>query len=170
MELHFTLLIRAMDFFLITLGVILVLAGLVGCIIPMLPGPPLAFVALILLHFTSKAPFDTKFLLLWAGVTTVVSILDYWLPVYGTKKTGGTAAGTRGAIFGLVIGLFFFPPFGLIVGPFVGALSGEMLSGQTINLALRSALGSFLGFLAGTLMKLAVTILMGYHFLNGLIG
>jgi len=157
-----------MDLLLISLAVILILLGLIGCLVPLIPGPPLSYAAILLLQFSSRSPFSEDFLVMWGAITVAVTLLDYWVPVYGTKRLGGTKAGIRGAAIGLIIGLFFYPPFGIIVGPFVGALLGEMISGQEFSRAIRSALGSFAGFVAGTLMKLAVSIILSYHFIINL--
>jgi uncharacterized protein YqgC (DUF456 family) len=137
-----------MDTFLIISGIILLLAGIAGCIFPFLPGPPLAYGSLIL--------------------TTAVVIADYYIPIWGTKKFGGTKGGVWGATIGLVVGIFFFPPLGLIIGPFIGAFAGEIINNQDSNKAFRSAIGSFVGFVAGTLMKLGITIVMGYYFITAL--
>ena len=158
-----------MDIVLIILGLLLIIAGIIGCFLPLLPGPPVAYVGLLLLQFTSKAPFSTGFLLLWAGITILVTLIDYWFPIYGTKRLGGTNMGVNGATAGLLIGLFFFPPWGMIIGPFLGALGGEIIGGQNSGRAFRSALGSFAGFLAGTFMKLAVTLFMAYYFIKAIL-
>lgn len=157
-----------MDIFLVITGIIFLLAGIAGCIVPFLPGPPLAYGSLILLQLSSYQPFSGKFLVIWAIVTAAVVIADYYIPVWGTKKTGGTKGGVWGATIGLIIGMFFFPPLGLIVGPFIGAFAGEIINNQDRNKAFRSALGSFIGFVAGTLMKLGISIVMGYYFVAAL--
>jgi uncharacterized protein YqgC (DUF456 family) len=157
-----------MDIFLIVTGIILLLAGIAGCIIPFLPGPPLAYASLILLQLSSYHPFSEKFLVIWALVTTAVVLADYYIPVWGTKKFGGTKGGVWGATIGLIVGMFFFPPFGLIAGPFIGAFAGEIINNQDRDKAFRSALGSFIGFVAGTLMKLGISVVMGYYFVAAL--
>jgi hypothetical protein len=157
-----------MDIFLVVSGIILLLGGIAGCIIPFLPGPPLAYGSLILLQVSSYRPYTAEFLIGWALVTGVVLIADYYIPIWGTKKFGGTKGGVWGATIGLLIGMFFFPPAGLIVGPFIGAFAGEMINNQNSSKALRSAIGSFIGFVAGTLMKLAVSVIMGYYFFAAL--
>ena len=157
-----------MDTFLIITGIILLLAGLAGCIFPFLPGPPLAYGSLILLQISKYEPFTEKFLIIWALVTTAVVIADYYIPIWGTKKFGGTKGGVWGATIGLVVGIFFFPPLGLIIGPFIGAFAGEIINNQDSNKAFRSAIGSFVGFVAGTLMKLGITVVMGYYFITAL--
>lgn len=156
-----------MDTFLIVLAVILLIAGIAGCILPFLPGPPLAFGSLLLLQLTSKKPFSEEFLVIWGLVTIAVVLADYYIPIWGTKKFGGTKAGIWGATIGLLIGMFFFPPFGIIVGPFLGALVGELINNsQDSNKAFRSAFGSFIGFIAGTVMKLGISLVMGFYFIR----
>ena len=157
-----------MDTFLIVAAIILLIGGIAGCIIPFLPGPPLAYGSLILIQLSSYKPFTEKFLVIWALVTLVIVIADYYIPIWGTKKFGGTKSGVWGATIGLIIGIFFFPPIGLIVGSFLGAFIGEMLNNQDTNKALRSALGSFVGFVASTIMKLGISIVMGYYFFTAL--
>lgn len=157
-----------MDTFLITSGIILLLTGLAGCIFPFLPGPPLAYGSLILLQISNYKPFTEDFLVIWALVTTAVVIADYYIPIWGTKKFGGTKGGVWGATIGLIVGIFFFPPLGLIIGPFIGAFAGEIINNQDSNKAFRSAIGSFIGFVAGTLMKLGITVVMGYYFITAL--
>lgn len=147
------------------IGLLLLLAGIAGCFLPVLPGPPLAWLSLLILQLKEEQPFNTDFLLLWAAIVVGVTILDYFIPVWGTKKFGGTKFGVWGSAIGVVIGIFIFPPIGIIIGPFIGALIGELVSGKDAQQALRSAWGSFIGFLAGTLMKLAVSLIMGYYFI-----
>lgn len=153
-----------MDTFLIVTAIILLVGGIAGCIIPFLPGPPLAYGSLILMQLSSYKPFTEKFLVIWALVTILVVVADYYIPIWGTKKFGGTKGGVWGATIGLVLGIFLFPPIGLIVGPFIGAFIGEIMNNQDSNKAFRSAIGSFIGFVAGTLMKLGISIVMGYYF------
>jgi uncharacterized protein len=115
-----------MDYVLIVLGVLFIIGGILGGVLPVLPGPPLSYIGLLFLHFTEKYQFSTRFLIIWAIVTVVVYLLDYVIPAWGTKRFGGSNRGIWGSIIGLVIGLFFFPPFGIIIGPFVGAVIGEL--------------------------------------------
>ncbi len=153
-----------MDYVLIFVAGILIVLGLLGCILPVIPGPPLSFGGLLILHYTRWGLIDSK-ILLWLGIAAAVAtILDYILPVWATKKFGGTKRGVWGATLGLVVGLFFFPPFGIIIGPFVGAFVGEMSSNQNHRFALKSALGSFIGFLLGTGLKFAVSGVVTYYF------
>lgn len=148
----------------ITLGVILILVGIVGCVLPILPGQILSWGSLLMLQLTSEPPFTSDFIVMWALITAGVTLLDYYVPIWGTKKLGGSKKGIWGATFGLFIGIFFFPPVGLIVGPFIGAFVGELIAGKDTNVAFKSGLGSFIGFVAGTMMKLGISFVMGYYF------
>lgn len=158
-----------MEWFWITLGTILTIAGLVGCILPLIPGPPLSYAALLIAHFTLGEPFTSRFLTVWLILVVLVTLLDYYVPIWGTQKFGGSKSGVWGSTIGLIIGLFFFPPFGIIAGPFIGAVVGELLIGKDMRIALRSGLGSFLGFITGTIMKLAVSLFLGFHFFKAVI-
>lgn len=154
-----------MDVLWIVLGIILMLVGLAGCILPFLPGPPLCYLALLIQQLQSTPPYTTKFLLIWAGITLLVTGLDYVIPIYGTKKFGGTKYGMWGCVIGLVAGLWL-GPFGLILGPFVGAFVGELIGSATSGIAFRAAVGSFIGFLTGTLLKLIACFVMGWYFVK----
>ena len=158
-----------MDIVLIILAILFLLVGLAGCVLPVLPGPPLAYVGLLLLHFTSKYQFSTRFLVIWAVISIAVTIIDNVIPVWGTKKYGGSKRAIWGSIIGLIIGLFFFPPFGIIVGPFLGAVIGELTAGKETKDALRSGFGAFMGFLGGTLLKLITVGMMIFYFFKELI-
>ena len=153
-----------MDVALIILGILLILIGLVGCIIPGLPGPPLAYLGILLQVFHAGKPFSTRFLIIWALITIIVSALDYVVPAIGTRKFGGSKRGVWGSIIGLFIGIFFFPPIGLIIGPFLGAFLGELTGGKETVAALRAGFGSFMGLIAGITLKLVVTGLMAFYF------
>jgi uncharacterized protein YqgC (DUF456 family) len=152
------------DTLLIIFGALCMVAGITGCILPVLPGPPISYAGLLLLQFSSKHPFNAKFLVIYALLTVFVVILDFILPVYSTKKFRGTKYGIIGSALGLVVGLFLFPPVGIIVGPIVGAFIGEMITGRAIARAMKPAFGSFIGFLGSTSIKLILTIIMAYHF------
>lgn len=151
-----------MDVFWLVLGVILMLGGLAGCILPFLPGPPLCYLGLLVQQLQSTPPYTTKFLLIWAGITLLVTGLDYVIPIYGTKRFGGTKYGMWGCVIGLIGGLWL-GPVGLILGPFAGAFIGELIGNAKSEHALRAAIGSFAGFLFGTLMKLVVCFVMGWY-------
>ncbi|WP_319502781.1 DUF456 domain-containing protein [uncultured Draconibacterium sp.] len=158
-----------MDILLIVLGALFIISGVLGCVLPIIPGPPLSYIGLLLLHFTGRYQFSSKFLIIWAIITVVVYALDYLIPAWGTKKFGGSKRGVWGSIIGLVIGMFFFPPFGIIIGPFIGAVVGELTVGKDSGAALKSGFGSFMGFLAGTLLKLIASGMMTWYFVKEII-
>ncbi len=162
-----------MDLVLIIIGSILLLLGVVGCIAPIIPGPPIAYFALIAAEFHSTAGehLTGKSLFWYAVVAIAATVIDYFLPIWGTKKFGGTDAGKRGSIVGLILA-FIFPIFGpltILIGPFLGALIGELITGQDKKIALRSGLGSFLGFVGGVILKLGVVVYIGYKFVAVLV-
>ena len=150
------------------LGGMLILLGIVGCFLPVIPGPPFGYAGLLLLQLWAAPPFTTKFLLIWLAIVVVVTALDYVVPVYGTKKFGGSKMGVYGSTLGLIIGLAF-GPIGIILGPMIGATIGELIAGKNHKEAVKAGLGSFLGFLVGTMMKLMVASIMGYYFFKAVI-
>lgn len=157
-----------MDYFLIIIAVLLILFGLLGCILPVIPGPPLSFVGLLLVHFTHWGPVDSN-ILIWLGIgAAVATVLDYIFPIWATKRFGGSKRGIWGSTIGLIIGLFLFPPFGIIIGPFAGAFIGEITANQDQRTAFKSAIGSFVGFLLGTGLKFAISGLTTYYFFKEL--
>lgn len=151
-----------MDVLWSSVGVLLTLAGIAGCLLPFLPGPPLCFVGLLLQQLRADPPFTANFLWIWAGVTVAVTVLDYVVPVYGTRKFGGTRYGVWGCTAGLLVGLFF-GPWGIILGPFAGAFLGELMANNGSEKAFIAAVGSFAGFLFGTLLKLVACLVMTWY-------
>lgn len=162
-----------MDIALLIIGLILIIAGIIGCILPVIPGPPLSFLGLLMLHFTSHVDLSL-FTLIFTGVAAiVVTALDYIVPVWGTKKAGGSKWGIRGSGIGLIIGLFF-SPIGIFVGPFLGALLAELIFHFTKKneddknakfvKSLKAAFGSFLGLMLGIVIKLIASCLMAFIF------
>ena len=144
-----------MDILLMVFAFLLLVASIVGCVLPVLPGPPLAYAGILLLHLTDKIHFTTHQLVIWLVVVVVLQVVDYITPLLGSKYSGGTSFGNRGCIAGTIIGMFFMP-WGLIIGPFVGAIAGEMMGGQDLAQAIRAGIGTLLGYLFGTLMKVVV--------------
>ena len=147
-----------MDIALLILGFLFILVGIVGSFLPVLPGPTLAWVGLLLLFLTKAVPDDWWYLGILGAVALLVFALDYIIPAIGTKKFGGTRAGMIGTTLGLIIGILAPIPFGIIIGPFVGAFLGELSNKADNKTALKAAFGSFLGFLTGAFMKFVVTM------------
>lgn len=146
------------------IAILLAVAGLIGCILPVLPGPPISWGALLLLYFFGNGEMSLRFLLIWLGITVVVTILDYIVPAQFTRLTGGSKAAGRGSLVGLFAGLIFFPPWGMIIGAFLGALAAEVLINRNaLADSIKPALGSFAGFFAGTFIKLVASGLMFWY-------
>lgn len=150
------------------IAVLLGILGLVGCVLPVIPGPPFSWAGILLLYLWGGGDeISMSFLMIWLVVTIVVTVLDYIVPAYFTKITGGSKAAGRGSLIGLFVGLIFFPPFGMIAGAFLGALFAEMfIEGNELRSSLKPAFGSFLGFLAGTFMKLAASGVMMFYIIK----
>ncbi|MBN1224191.1 MAG: DUF456 domain-containing protein [Candidatus Aminicenantes bacterium] len=150
---------------LIVLGVISLIVGLVGCVIPGIAGPPFSFLALLLLSAAKRwEPYSVSFLILMAFLTLLVTVLDYVVPAMGAKKFGASKAGFWGSVAGLLVGLIWFPPFGMIVGAFLGAFLGELLTGKQGRQALKAGGGVFIGVMLGMLLKLTLSGVMTFYF------
>jgi len=149
-----------MEYFLLITGFVCVLVGILGSFLPVLPGPPISWVGLLLLYLTKAVPNDYWVLGITLAIAVIVAILDYVIPAKGTKRFGGSKYGIWGTNIGLVIGLIAPIPFGVIIGPFVGALIGELIhDSQDHKRAVKAATGSFIGFLASTFMKFVVCVI-----------
>lgn len=156
----------------IILWLILIIVGIVWCFLPVLPGPLLVYAAIFMLQITTNHPFSLTYLLIWFAITVIVTIVDNIIPILWTKKMWWTKRGTRGSTIWLIVGVILLPilwvtigPFGIvgiIGGPFLGAYIGEKIHGKAH--ALKSAFGSFLWFLTGTLLKLVVASIMAAAF------
>lgn len=150
-----------MDIAFLVIGFIFILIGILGSFLPVLPGPPISWVGLLLLYLTKAVPDNWWFLGITLFFALLITVLDYVIPAMGTKKFGGSKAGMIGTVVGLLVAIFFpvLGPFGIIVWPFVGALVGELSNKADKNTALKAAFGSFLGFLTGTFMKFLITVI-----------
>jgi uncharacterized protein YqgC (DUF456 family) len=149
-----------MDSLLVFLGFICILTGIVGSFVPVLPGPAASWLGIVLLYCTTVIPTSYWILGITFAITIVLSILDYIIPAKGTKRFGGSRYGIWGTNIGLVVGLLTPIPFGFLIGPFTGALIGELIFNPTDhNRAFKAATGSLLGFLASTFIQFLVCIL-----------
>jgi hypothetical protein len=133
-----------------------------------LPGPPLSFLGIISLHFSKFGQFTSATLITLGIITVIVTVMDYIVPIWGTKRFGGSKYGTRGATVGLIIG-FFLGPLGIILGPLFGAFVGEMIFKDDMYYAFKAGFGSLLGFLTGIGLKLAASFAMTFYFVKELI-
>ena len=157
--------------------VVLLIIGIIGCFVPVMPGPPISYGALLIFHFFSSYNIDKNTLWLWALIVVVVTVFDLWVQIYGVKKFGGTQKAINGSIIGLLLGILipiisiFIPiigilipigPFGVIFGPFLGAFIGATMDDPDINKSLKIALGALAGLVLGTIVKLSVSLYIIY--------
>jgi len=155
-----------MDIFLIILGLILIIIGFIGCIVPGLPGPGLAWAGLLVTTLSNVIPDNWSLIGVGFVIVLVITVLDYIIPAIGTKKFGGSKYGTYGAIIGVLAGIFFPIPGGIIVGAFLGAFIGELLRNNDVALSLKAAFGAFIGFLVSTGLQLIVVIIFLIQYIN----
>ena len=150
-----------MDILLTFIGFLFMLVGILGSFLPVLPGPPLSWIGLLLLYLTNAVPNNWLFLGITLAIALMVFTLDYIIPALGTKKFGGSKYGVIGTTLGLLVAIFFpiLGIFGIIIWPFVGAIVGELLNKTDSKTAVKAAFGSFLGFLTGTFIKFIVAII-----------
>jgi len=149
-----------MDLILIVLGLFLVILGIIGSVLPVLPGPITGWLGLLLLFLTNAIPINYYLLGITFFVALLILILDYIIPGIGAKKFGGSKKGANGATLGLIIGLLLPIPLGFVIGAFAGAFIGELIHDpKDLKRAIKSAFGSFIGFLASTTMKLFVSVI-----------
>ena len=145
--------------------VVLLLLGLLGCFVPVIPGPPLAYAALLILSIFTDYKFEDSFLIQWAGIVIAVTVADFWLQVYGVKKFGGTKKAINGTMIGLFVGIFVPIPFGFIIGPFAGAFIGAYMDEKEDMIkVLKIASGALIGFIGGLVLKLVVCAYLLYEF------
>lgn len=150
-------------------GAILVILGIAGCILPILPGPILGFAGLLLLalinHFLP--PLTPTLMTVMAILTVVATIGDYIIPLWGAKKYGTSKWGIWGSVAGMAIGIFF-SPFGMFLGALIGAVAVEWLVQKEKGQALKAGWGVIVGSLLGAVLKLGVSGMMAYYFVRGL--
>ncbi len=153
-----------MDIFFLIIAILCLITGFIGSVLPILPGPPISWVGLFLLKFSRfGAEVTWTWIGIFAAIVIIISVLDYIVPAWGTKKFGGTRVGTIGATIGLLLGIFLSPT-GIIIGPFLGAFVGELLAGKSSEHSLKAALGAFMGFLFGVGLKLIVCAWITVYF------
>lgn len=157
-----------MDILLIVIAGVFVFTGFLGSVLPVLPGPPLSYLGLIILHLSNVVQFSTTFLVVWAAIVIAIQLLDAFIPVWGTKRFGGSKRGVWGSTIGLIVGMFL-GPVGIVAGPFLGALLGELSARKNTEDALKAAFGAFLGFVVGTVSKLVIAGFMIYYYVEAVL-
>ncbi|MGB3467013.1 MAG: DUF456 domain-containing protein [Cyclobacteriaceae bacterium] len=149
------------DVLIASVATVLCLVGVLGSFLPVLPGPPVSYLGMLSLQLQEVKPFTTKELVVWFVIIALITGLDYIIPLIGTKRFGGSKYGAWGSTIGIVVGLFL-GPIGIVLGPAIGAFIGELIYQRDVNVALKAALGSFIGFLAGTFLKvISCLVLLG---------
>ena len=156
-----------MDLLLLFFFLFLALLGIAGSFLPVIPGPITSWLGLLLLHLTQWVPSDQFFLTITFSIAIAVFLLDYLIPILGTKRFGGTKNGMIGSAIGLVMGLLLMGPPGIIIGAFLGAFAGELLrDSQGKKKALKAAIGSLIGFLTGVFLKFSVALVYVFFFVE----
>ncbi len=155
-----------MDIVVSILAMVAGVIGIAGSILPGLPGTPVSWIGLLLLYIWGNGTnaageeLSVKTLIIWGVVVAIVSVIDYVVPMWFTKVTGGSKYAERGAMAGLIIGIFL-TPVGMILGSFLGAFLSELYyNRQGVAQSLKAAIGSFLGFITGTGLKTIVAVLI----------
>jgi len=152
---------------LVIIGFLLIIAGIVGCVLPIIPGPPLSYAGLILLSIARKwEAFSSGFLVTMGIITLVVTVLDYVMPLLTAKKYGASKFGIWGSVIGMIAGMIFFPPFGLFIGAFLGAVLGELVFSKNKKSSLKAGLGVFIGTILGIVYKLSVSGVIAFYFIR----
>ena len=157
-----------MEIILIITAFTCIVVGIIGSVLPVLPGVPLSYAGILLLHFTEKVQFSIPFLILWLVLVILVQLLDYYVPIWGTRKFGGSKRGVWGCAIGMVVGLVF-GPWSSVLGPFVGAIGGELSGGKQTQPAIKAGFGSFIGFLLGIVSKLVVGGFLLYYAIEAVV-
>lgn len=149
-----------MDILLLIIGFVFMIIGVFGSFLPLIPGLSISWFGLVLLYFTDAIPTNYWILGITLLITIILSVLDYFIPAQGTKKFGGSSYGIWGTNIGLIIGLILPIPFGFLIGPFVGAIIGELFfDSKNHKRAFKAATGSFIGFLASTFIQFLVCLI-----------
>lgn len=158
------------DIIVTTLGALMILAAFVGCIVPIVPGPILAALALVAISATGGwSVYSWPVLVGWGAAAIVVQILDNVLPARAAGRAGAGKGGIWGSVVGMIAGSVFFPPFGVFFGAFLGALAGEVIFHRENRAPLTSALAVFRGTIGAIILKLSVTGAIAFLFARGVI-
>ena len=152
-----------MDIAIMIIGAFCVFLGVLGSLIPILPGTPISYVGMLLLLLVDGCSFSTTFMLVILGLVILQQVLNYVIPIWGVKKYGGSKAGQWGGVIGLLLGLLFMP-WGIILGPFAGAVVGEMVSGKDTDESIRAGFGSLVGNVLTAVSGLVLSGVMAYFY------
>ncbi|MBT3559667.1 MAG: DUF456 domain-containing protein [Flavobacteriaceae bacterium] len=148
-----------MDLFLLILSAILIISGIIGSFMPIVPGPLTSWFGLFSLNLISTVEIDKTLLIITFIIALIIFVLDSLIPIYGSKYFGATKYGILGASIGLLIGIITPIPFGIIIGPILGALIGELLFNNDLKKSIKSSIGVLIGFLASTFIKFITSLI-----------
>ena len=148
-----------MDLFLIIISSLLIIIGIVGSFMPIVPGPLTSWFGLFSLNLISTVEIDKTLLIITFIIALIIFVLDSLIPIYGSKYFGATKYGILGASIGLLIGIITPIPFGIIIGPILGALIGELLFNNDLKKSIKSSIGVLIGFLASTFIKFITSVI-----------
>ena len=151
----------------ILLSIIFLFLGLLGAFLPIIPGPFFSFFAILLLHFFTSYSFNLDDLVTFGLLAIVITFLDYWLQVYSVRYFGGGKSSTIGVVLGIVCGIFFIPPIGVVVGPFIGAYIGALIESDfDLRNSFKVVAGALVGFLGGTIIKFCYSLFALWYFIS----
>ena len=155
---------------LVITGFVLIGVGIIGCVLPLVPGPPLSYIALVLLSIAKNwEPFSAAFLIIMGAITLIVTVLDYVMPIFIAKKYGASRLAMWASIIGMLAGMLLLPPFGLFIGAFLGAAVGEFFSRSDTRSALRAGPGVFVGTVLGIVYRLSVSGIIASHYVKAVL-
>ncbi|MBT3442461.1 MAG: DUF456 domain-containing protein [Flavobacteriaceae bacterium] len=147
-----------MDVFILIIGLLFCLIGLIGSFIPIIPSPITSWLGLFIINFSSNVELSYSFLFITFIIAVIIFSFDLIIPMIGLKKFGGTNKGMIGATIGLLLGAIIGGPIGIIIGPFIGAISGELMNNLKLKKAIKASIGTLIGLLAGIAMKFIISI------------
>lgn len=151
---------------LLIIGSLLAIVGIIGSIVPALPGPILGYGALVLLYLSQGTDGITPVSLgVFGGILILVTVIGYLAPIWGARFSGASKRGVWGAVLGAIVGIIFFFPFGLFLGAFLGAIIGELSTGKDMSVALKAGIGTLLGSVMVIFLQTIFAVVMaGYYF------
>ena len=151
-----------METLIIIISVILFVLSIIGCFNPIFPGPPAAYLSILILHFFTSYSFGINILIFLTFFLIFITVLDYWMQIKGVKYFGGGKYAERGVLIGIIFGLFF-SPIGIIIGPLLGSFLGAKLEKNDFVSSLKISVGALIGFFGGVIAKLAYVFFAMYH-------
>lgn len=149
---------------LLIIASILVILGVIGSLVPAMPGPGLAFIGLLILFLTKPGSVSLFYLITFGVIMVILIIIDYLAPILGAKFSGASRPGLLGAIVGSLLGIFFFPPVGIFIGAFLGAWVGEIAGGKDATDALRAGIGTLVGSLTVIILETIFSVWLAIYF------